>query len=97
MVVPCQFCLNPTFSESLLSNGRKTKASQGGYAGGKAPIGYKAVRGDKSLALDEEKTATVRRVFELRNERPDASLKKLADTLNAEGYTTKEGKQFHPI
>jgi site-specific DNA recombinase len=82
---------------SRLSSGRKTKARQGGYAGGKAPIGYKAERGDKALTLDEEKAATVRRVFELRDEGPDASLKKLADTLNAEGYTTKEGKQFHPM
>lgn len=82
---------------SRLSSGRKTKARQGGYAGGKAPIGYKAARGDKALALDEEKASTVRRVFELRNERPDASLKKLADMMNAEGYTTKEGKQFYPM
>jgi site-specific DNA recombinase len=33
---------------SRLSSGRKTKARQGGYAGGKAPIGYKAERGDKA-------------------------------------------------
>lgn len=82
---------------SRLSSGRKTKARQGGYAGGKAPIGYKAARGDKALALDEEKAATVRRVFELRDEIPNASLKKLADILNAESCTTKEGKQFHPM
>ena len=82
---------------SRLSSGRKTKARQGGYAGGKAPIGYKAARGDKALILDEEKASTVRRVFELRDERTDVSLKKIADTLNAEGHTTKEGKQFHPM
>ena len=82
---------------SRLSSGRKTKARQGGYAGGKAPIGYKAERGGKALTLDEEKASTVRRVFELRDAKPDASLKKIADMLNAEGYTTKEGKQFHPM
>jgi len=82
---------------SRLSSGRKTKARQGGYAGGKAPIGYKAERGDKALTLDEEKASTVRRVFELRDEKPEASLKTIADMLNGEGYTTKEGKQFHPM
>jgi site-specific DNA recombinase len=28
---------------------------------------------------------------------PGASLQKLADVLNAEGRTTKEGKQFYPM
>jgi DNA invertase Pin-like site-specific DNA recombinase len=82
---------------SRLSSGRKTKARQGGYAGGKAPIGYQAKRGDKALQLDEEKAAVVRRVFELRDAKPDASLQKLADLLNAEGLTTKEGKPFHAM
>jgi DNA invertase Pin-like site-specific DNA recombinase len=82
---------------SRLSGGRKTKARQGGYAGGKAPIGYKAKRGDKTLTWDEEKTSTVKRVFELRSAKPDASLQKIADILNAEGLTTKEGKPFHPM
>lgn len=82
---------------SRLSSGRKTKARQGGYAGGKAPIGYKAERGGKDLTLDEEKAGTVRRVFELRETMPEASLMKIADILNSEGYTTKEGRQFHPM
>jgi DNA invertase Pin-like site-specific DNA recombinase len=82
---------------SRLSGGRKTKARQGGYAGGKAPVGYKECRGSKALAVDEEKVATVRRVFELRKTVPGASLQKLADLLNAEGLTTKEGRQFHPM
>lgn len=82
---------------SRLSSGRKTKARQGGYAGGKAPIGYKAERGGKALMLDEEKASTVKRVFELRDAEPDASLRKIADILNSEGYTTKEGKPFYPM
>ena len=82
---------------SRLSSGKKTKACQGGYAGGKARIGYKAERGDKVLTLDEEKAAAVRRVFELRDARPEASLKKIADILKAEGYTAKEAKSFHPM
>jgi site-specific DNA recombinase len=82
---------------SRLSAGRKTKARQGGYAGGKAPIGYRAKKGDKALQLDEEKAVVVRRVFELRDSMPDASLQKLADILNAEGHTTKHGKLFHAM
>ncbi len=82
---------------SRLSSGRKTKARQGGYAGGKAPIGYRAERGGKALILDEEKASTVKRVFELREAMPDAPLQKIADILNAEGFTTKEGKPFHPM
>ena len=82
---------------SRLSGGRKTKARQGGYAGGKAPIGYKAERGDKALMLDDGKARAVNRVFELREASPVDSLKKIADILNAEGYTTKEGRQFHAM
>jgi DNA invertase Pin-like site-specific DNA recombinase len=82
---------------SRLSSGRKTKARQGGYAGGKAPIGYEAERGHKALILDEKKATVVRRVFELRAAKPDASLQKIADLLNSEGLTTKEGQQFHAM
>jgi len=79
---------------SRLSSGRKTKARQGGYAGGKAPIGYTAERGDKALTVDEDKAGTVKRVFELRDAFPYATLLKIANILNVEGHSTKEGKQF---
>jgi len=79
---------------SRLSSGRKTKARNGGYAGGKAPIGYTAERGDKALTVDENKACTVKRVFELRDAFPYATLLKIAGILNAEGHTTKEGMQF---
>jgi DNA invertase Pin-like site-specific DNA recombinase len=82
---------------SRLSSGRRTKVRQGGDAGGKAPIGYKAERGGKALTLDEVEASTVKRVFELRDEMTNASLKKLADILNSEGYTIKEGKPFHAM
>ena len=47
--------------------------------------------------MDEDKAVTVRRVFELRDTMPNASLQKIANTLNAEDHTTKEGKQFYPM
>jgi hypothetical protein len=62
----------------------------------KSLIASRLSAGDKALQLDGEKAAVVRRVFELRDALPNASLQKLAGTLNAEGRTTKEGKQFHP-
>ena len=49
------------------------------------------------MRLDEEKAAVVRRVFELRDSMPDASLQKLADVLNDEGHTTKHYKPFHAM
>jgi DNA invertase Pin-like site-specific DNA recombinase len=72
-----------------LSNGRKAKARQGGYAGGAAPIGYTAVRGQKALIVDPQKAVVVQRVFALHSEK--SSLQAIADRLNIEGYTTAQG------
>lgn len=77
---------------SRLSAGRKTKARNGGYAGGKAPLGYKALKGSKSLALDEEKVELIRKVFQMRDS--GACMQKIADALNNEGLTTAQGKSF---
>jgi site-specific DNA recombinase len=49
------------------------------------------------LTVAEDKAVTIRRVFELRKNMPDAPLQKIADTLNAEGHTTKEGKLFYSM
>lgn len=80
---------------SRLSSGRKTKARNGGYAGGKAPIGYKALKGSKVLEVDDTKASVVQRVFELRG--AGASMQKIADTLNEEGLTTAQGQAFHKM
>ena len=63
----------------------------------KAAIGYKERRGSKALTVDEYNAATVRRVFELKEDTPDVTLQKVASILNAEGQTTKEDKQFRPM
>lgn len=80
-----------------LSGGRKQKASRGGYAGGAAAMGYKATRGAKALEVDTEKVETVKRVFTIRQEWPGVSLRKIAELLNGEGYTTTRGKAFTPV
>lgn len=79
-----------------LKGGRRAKARGGGYAGGGPAIGYTAERGSKALQVDRQKVATVRRAFELRQEQPGATLQQVADTLNREGHTTAQGKQFQP-
>ena len=77
-----------------LSTGRKAKATKGGYAGGNAAIGYTTERGAKELHTDKDKAATVRRVFELKDK--DYKLQQIADQLNIEGHTTKQGARFTP-
>ena len=80
-----------------MSGGRRQKAQGGGYAGGGPALGYKAARGKKVLELDREKALTVKRVFELKEERPDYTLQGLADQLNKEGHSTAQGKKFKPM
>lgn len=80
-----------TLITARLSGGRKTKAKQGGFAGGRVPIGYTTIK--RKLVVNG-KASTVKRAFELCDSMPDASLQKIADILNAEGFTTKEGKPF---
>lgn len=74
--------------------GRKMKASRGGFAGGRAPLGYLTQRGSGVLEVDPEKVATVLRVFALKKAKPRTTLQAIADTLNAEGFQTAEGKRF---
>ena len=76
-----------------LSGGRKQKAKQGGYSGGRPALGYTATKGGKVLTLDPVGAATVQRVFALRSEK--LSMNKIAAVLNSEGITTAEGKTWH--
>jgi site-specific DNA recombinase len=80
-----------------MAGGRRQKALTGGYAGGRAAIGYHAERGAKVLNVDKSKVRTVRRVFELWDEHPDWALRQLAEKLNEEGHTTAQGKPFQPM
>ena len=70
--------------------GRQAKATTGGYAGGKPPIGYKAVNGQ--LVVVPEEAEIVRKVFELRKQ--GGTLKGIAQALNQMGYRTKKGGEF---
>lgn len=80
-----------------MSGGRKQKARGGGYAGGGAAIGYTSQRGAKVLELNQDKAATVQRVFEIHQDKPGYSLRQIAAQLNREGHTTAQDKPFQAI
>jgi len=80
-----------------LSGGRKQKAKHGGYSGGGAPLGYKTERGSKVLHLDDQKSETVKKVFDTRREHPEWTLQQIADCLNEAGYTTAKHTPFHKM
>lgn len=71
--------------------GRKAKVTSGGYAGGKPPIGYKAV--DGNLVIVPEEAEIVKLVFELR-ENEKKTMQQIADELNKRGFRTKKGFEF---
>lgn len=70
--------------------GRYATAREGGYAGGKPPLGYRAVNGE--LIIVPEEAEIVRLVFALRAE--GGTLIGIADELNKRGYRSKKGNSF---
>lgn len=70
--------------------GRYATARNGGYAGGKPPLGYRPVNG--TLEIVPEEAEIVRKVFALRKE--GKTLQGIADELNKAGYRSKKGKEF---
>lgn len=70
--------------------GRYAAAREGGYAGGKPPLGYRAVEGH--LVIVPEEAEIVRLVFALRSE--GKTLQAITNELNSRGYTSKKGNEF---
>ena len=70
--------------------GRYATAREGGYAGGKPPLGYKAVNGQ--LVVVPEEAEIVRLVFDLRAK--GKTLIGITDELNKRGYRSKKGNEF---
>ena len=68
--------------------GRYATARDGGYAGGKPPLGYKAVDGRLEIVPKE----AVQLIFELRSN--GETMMAIADELNNRGYRTKKGNAF---
>ena len=72
------------------SGGRRQKAKQGGYSGGRAPVGYRAEHG--RLVIEPKEAETVQAIFSYRDD--GVTMAGIADRLNDTGYRTRTGKLF---
>lgn len=74
------------------SGGRKLKAKAGGYAGGRAPMGYSIQNG--TLTINPQEAPTVRTIFALREK--NFTLQEITNALNSTSalYRTRSGKPF---
>ena len=70
--------------------GRYAKTREGGYGGGKPPIGYKAVDGE--LVIVPEEAEIVRLIFDLRKK--GMTLIGITEEVNKRGYRSKKGNEF---
>lgn len=72
------------------SGGRKIKAAQGGYSGGRAPMGYRVQ--DKKLVINPDEAEVVRFIFERKFN--GETMLGTVDALNKAGFKTRNGKPF---
>ena len=72
-------------------NGRRVKASAGGYSGGRTPYGYNVVGG--RLVVNEAEAEIVRTIFKLHNE--GMNMLGIAEWLNNNGYHTRSNGKFY--
>lgn len=80
-----------------LGRGRNRKASEGKFAGGGIPFGYKGKRGTKRIQIDQDQAKIVRRLYEVKKHYPKWSLTQYAQLLNDEGFKTEKGKEFTKV
>lgn len=71
-------------------SGRIVKASKGGYAGGRAPMGYKIENG--KLVINEEEVPAVKFIFEEMDK--GNTIIGTRDALIKAGFKTRSGKNF---
>lgn len=76
--------------KARMSGGRKQKAKQGGYAGGRAPMGYKVVNG--RLVINEAEVPVVKFIFD--RKKNGCTMLSTVDALNKAGLRTRSGKEF---
>lgn len=78
------------------SHGRKLKASAGGYAGGRVPLGYYVDNG--LLKIDEFEKPIVEYIFKLDNTANEkgyrTTYRDVAELVNKKGYRQRNGKIF---
>ena len=68
--------------------GKRAKASHGGYAGGKAPYGYRSE--NRQLVIDEDEAAVVRKIFTMRS--AEHTMKEIERALASDGVVSRNGK-----
>ena len=75
-----------------LSRGRSAKANRGTKPAGICPLGYQYSADKKTIEINQNEAITVKRIFsELQKGK---SLQKIADALNDDGITTRNGKAW---
>ena len=72
------------------SGGRKIKANQGGYSGGRIPYGYVAIDGE--YVINEEEAEIVRDIFRMRDE--GTTFAAIIESLKEKGYKARSGRDF---
>ena len=85
--------LEKAFITMRLKDGRKRKASHGGYAGGSTALGYRSK--EKELKIDPEQSETVRTIFRMKRYQRK-SLGEIARDLNDRGIPTARGGKWYP-
>lgn len=75
-----------------LARGRTTKAKGGNKPAGACPYGYEYSADKKSIVVNEEEAAHVKAMFSAAQ--TGKSLSQIADKLNQQGITTKQGKAW---
>lgn len=70
--------------------GRKVKAGQGGYSGGRVPYGYAVI--DGHLVIDQNEAHIIKSVYALRSY--GYTMRNIAETLNDRGFRTRKGGMF---
>lgn len=78
-----------------LKRGRRRKAKNGGFAGGKRALGYKKIliEDKPDLAIDEDEAETIILIRKLRRE--GLSMQAIADKLNGIQAPTKRGGKWY--
>ena len=74
------------------TGGRRARARIDGERGGTLPMGYQRIESGK-FAVEPAAAGLVRHIFTLRDE--GRAYGAIAAILNAEGFTTQRGKQWH--
>ena len=75
-----------------LAKGRTTKANKGHKPAGVTPFGYAYSDDKKSIVVNEQEAATVKRIFS--QTQTGKTLQQIADMLNGEGIATRQGKAW---